>query len=87
MIALADRATVQARDVFDLHVLVPREGDDKLIGFLASSIETGKLRAAYDRALEITYSEYQGQVMEFLADDAVALIETAIKHQETAAQP
>ncbi len=103
VIALADRATVQARDVFDLHVLVPREGDDKLISFLASSIETGKLRTAYDRALEITYSEYQGQVMEFLADDvrerygsrevwdglrlsAVALIETAIKNQETAAQ-
>lgn len=70
IIALGGRANVQARDVFDLHVLAPSEEEgSKLIGFLADSIESSKLREAHERAFEISYNAYRGQVMEFLSDD------------------
>jgi hypothetical protein len=66
--ALAGRREAQARDVFDLYLLVPHESPDELIRYLAQELPTGTLREAHARALGITHEQYVGQVIEFLAD-------------------
>lgn len=63
--ALGGRQTVQARDVFDLVHLLQRDGSN-LEAFLAGGLGAGLLTTAYQRALEITFGEYEGQVIEFL---------------------
>lgn len=67
---LAGRAQVQARDVFDLHVLVGSDPSECLLTFLAENLRHKILEAAYGRAFDITYEEYQGQVLEFLDPEA-----------------
>lgn len=68
--ALGGRRLAQARDVFDLHALGSAISRESLIGFLAGGLRRGVLEESYKRALEISYSEYEGQVLEFLEDDA-----------------
>lgn len=68
--ALADRREAQARDVFDLHMLVPRAASEELVGSLAKELPTNTLKEAHARALGITYEEYVGQVIEFLGEEA-----------------
>lgn len=68
--ALGGRREAQARDVFDLNVLVPDPVPDKLVAFLAKALAANRLKEAHARALAITYAEYEGQVFEFLGDDA-----------------
>lgn len=70
--ALGGRREAQARDVFDLHVLVSDSAPDTLVHFLAKHLAHSRLKEAHARALAITYAEYQGQVFEFLSDDARA---------------
>ncbi len=69
LVALSGRAIVQARDVFDLHVLGfhTRQSD---WSELAAQVEPDTLASGLDRALEISYSEFEGQVVEFLSDEA-----------------
>lgn len=68
--ALGGRREAQARDVFDLHVLVGGTPGEGLLAFLVEGLERDKLAEAYKRALTITFKEYEGQVVEFLAEDA-----------------
>jgi len=68
--ALGGRREAQARDVFDLHVLVPDPVPDKLVALLARELRTDTLKEARARALTVTYAEYEGQVFEFLGDEA-----------------
>ncbi|MBI2073527.1 MAG: nucleotidyl transferase AbiEii/AbiGii toxin family protein [Gemmatimonadetes bacterium] len=68
--ALGGRREAQARDVFDIHVLVPDAPTDELLAFLAKALRRERLEEAHARALAIRYSEYQGQVFEFLGDAA-----------------
>ena len=68
--ALAGRREAQARDVFDLNMLVPDPTPDKLVAFVAKALASNRLKEAHARALAITYAEYEGQVFEFLGDDA-----------------
>jgi hypothetical protein len=63
---LAGRREAQARDVFDLAVLVPGSPSAPLLDFLAHTVPTGYLEEAHARALIISYDEYRGQVIEFL---------------------
>ncbi|MDP2955234.1 MAG: nucleotidyl transferase AbiEii/AbiGii toxin family protein [Longimicrobiales bacterium] len=70
--ALGGRREVQARDVFDLHALTGGEMDEALLSFLAAGLSPARLEEAYNRALSITFKEYEGQVLEFLAEDARA---------------
>ncbi len=67
--ALAGRREPQARDVFDLHVLVPDSPTEELLGFLAKTLQREHLEEAYSRALAISYREFEGQVFEFLGED------------------
>ncbi|MBI4502876.1 MAG: nucleotidyl transferase AbiEii/AbiGii toxin family protein [Gemmatimonadetes bacterium] len=68
--ALGGRREAQARDVFDLHVLVPDPPPDRLVEFLAEALGRSRLEEAHGRALAITYREYEGQVFEFLGEEA-----------------
>jgi hypothetical protein len=68
--ALAGRREAQARDVFDLHMLVPDQAPDNLVQLLAKGIADNRLKEAHERALAITYAEYEGQVFEFLGEEA-----------------
>jgi len=67
---LGGRREVQARDVFDLQALVPDDPTEELLEFLAKELPRKRLEEGYDRALGITYREYEGQVLEFLAEEA-----------------
>lgn len=70
--ALGGRREVQARDVFDLHVLVPHPPTEALLEFLADDLRRELLKEAHERALTITYGKYEGQVFEFLGEDTQA---------------
>lgn len=66
------RREAQARDVFDLCVLVPGTPDGVLLEFLAENLPVDHLEAAHDRALGIGHDEYRGQVIEFLEESELA---------------
>lgn len=70
--ALGGRREAQARDVFDLHVLVGSAANESMLAFLVEGLERVRLEAAYKRALDITFAEFKGQVVEFLTEDARA---------------
>lgn len=70
--ALAERTLAQARDVFDLAVVVRDEPERELVQFLAETTDSLTLDRAYDRALEISYGQYQNQVMEYVSEDVQA---------------
>lgn len=60
--ALALREQVQARDVFDLKLLLDAGGDEQSLPALADV----KLVAAIDNALAVDYGAFAGQVLAFL---------------------
>ena len=63
--ALVGRATVQARDVFDLAVLLTRAG-----GRLdALRADRATLPQAIERALDVSFDDYRGQVVAYLHPD------------------
>ena len=70
---MAGRREAQARDVFDVFVLVRGTPESELLEFLAGNLSVELLEAAYDRALGINYDEYRGQVIEFLEEPQLAL--------------
>lgn len=63
--ALAGRAEVQARDVFDLAALC-ESGRDFDVALLRKNIDEGVLDAARHRAFELGNDVYESQVLEFL---------------------
>jgi len=71
-VALADRAAVQARDVFDIKILVPEgaAARPELLRWLGHVVEPATVKRALDRAMEMSFSEFEGQVLEFLSVEA-----------------
>ncbi len=69
--ALAGRTRIEARDIFDIHVLLRDEdgGRPTLTDFLADTIDSSTLQLARERALELEYPEYESLVVRFLEDD------------------
>ena len=67
--ALVGRRTVQARDVFDLALLFARAGG----GTAALSAAQEVLPRALDRAMDVSFDEYQGQVVAYLHPDQAAM--------------
>lgn len=63
--ALAGRAEVQARDVFDLALLCT-SGEDFDLRLIASNVNETVLKSARDRAFELGTDAYASQVLEFL---------------------
>ncbi len=64
--ALALRAEVQARDVFDLALLAHGDTDRLDLPFLRSRLTDDSLREAHRRALSLSYDQYRNTVIEFL---------------------
>lgn len=68
--ALAGRTRIEARDIFDIHMLLGEEEPpgSVLVGFLAENVDSGTLDLAQERALELEYPEYESLVVRFLED-------------------
>lgn len=64
--ALANRTAVQARDVFDICWLVRTDLSTVDRIWIANDVGADILRRAGERATEISYGEYSGQVLEYL---------------------
>ncbi len=69
--ALAGRSETQARDVFDLDLLLRRKS------LPAGSLDSRILTDAADRALQLPFAAFRDQVLPFLEPDVVELYETA----------
>jgi len=67
VLALVGRREVQARDVFDLNVLLAKAGTD----LMALKPIRNKLDAAGKRALELTFDAYQAQVVSYLKPEHI----------------
>jgi hypothetical protein len=61
--ALVGRSVVQARDVFDLSMLLTRAGES---AGEALSPERSTLARAIERAMDVSFDDYRGQVVAFL---------------------
>lgn len=67
VLALADRTQTQARDVFDLDLLLRRRP------LASGQLDPDKLAEAAGRALALSFEEFRQQVVEFLEPGAVEL--------------
>ena len=63
--ALVGRSAVQARDVFDLRVLIARAGGS------SEPLDAPKLAKAIERAMEVSYADYKGQVISYLKPEHI----------------
>lgn len=70
--ALGGRSHVQARDVFDLAVLIPDSPHLDLLDFLAGGLDPALVELAKARSLEISFEAYKGQVLEFVDEAALS---------------
>ncbi|MBK5232652.1 MAG: nucleotidyl transferase AbiEii/AbiGii toxin family protein [Thermoleophilia bacterium] len=68
--ALTGRNQTQARDVFDLELLLRRGGFDP------PSLDDSVIEEAINRTLELSYDEFRDQVGRFLEPDFIALYES-----------
>lgn len=82
--ALAGRTRIEARDIFDINLLL--DGWDKpprqLVSFLANAVEETTLRLAHERTLQLDYREYESLVVRFLEDDVRKRYRTESKWDE-----
>lgn len=64
--ALSSRAVVQARDIFDLHFLIPRLGPARSV-----SLDVGRdvLRGARDRVFEVGFDQFRDTVLAYLSPE------------------
>jgi hypothetical protein len=69
VLALAGRSETQARDVFDLDLLLRSHP------LAAGSLDSAVLAEAAELALQLPYAAFQGQVLPFLEADSVELYE------------
>jgi hypothetical protein len=69
--ALAGRPQTQARDVFDLELLLRRQP------LARGSLDAGLLELAAERALEQDYAAFRDQVLPFLESGAAELVASA----------
>jgi len=68
--ALADRSTVQARDIFDLYVLSSQYPADAK---KPDKIETGVFAKAYERVFEVKFGQFRDTVVSYLSSEDQAV--------------
>lgn len=66
--ALAGRAVTQARDVFDLGILI--RGGHLGTAIAEAALERAPVRQAIDCLMGLNWEDYDGQVVEYLDDDS-----------------
>jgi hypothetical protein len=64
--ALSSRAAVQARDIFDLHFLIPRLGPERAGGL---GVDRDILRGSRDRVFEVGFDQFRDTVLAFLSPE------------------
>lgn len=64
--ALASRAAVQARDIFDLHLLISQANRDQA---KTISLKGEVLRLAHKRVFEVGFDQFRDTVLAYLAPD------------------
>jgi hypothetical protein len=69
VLALAGRSETQARDVFDLDLLLRRDP------LTSGDVDPTVLTTALDRAMQLPYAAFRDQVLPFLEPEAVELYE------------
>ncbi len=74
--ALASRAAVQARDVFDLYIIHPRLDANKL------SIDSSKIKKALENLFEISFERFMDTVVSYLELGDQALYATSARWDE-----
>ncbi len=62
--ALAGRSQTQARDIYDLHLLLTRQKKFK------ASVPQKTLEKAVINAIGVSFDQFRGQVVEFLSSEA-----------------
>lgn len=77
VLALAGRSETQARDVFDLDLLL------RSSRLAAGALDSAILSEAAERALLLPYAAFQGQVLPFLEADAAELYEDESSWEQT----
>ncbi len=87
--ALASRSVVQARDVFDLYLLIPQVDESKAV--IASperakqsetSLSKSTLNKAKENALEISFEQFRDTVLSYLAPEDRAVYDKAAAWEE-----
>lgn len=68
--ALAARAVVQARDVFDLYILAPQCKYNKREGF---NISKDRIKSAHKNMFTVTYGQFKDTVVAYLLPDDQAI--------------
>ena len=68
--ALAARAVVQARDIFDLYILAPQYRHNKREGF---DINKDKIEAAHKNMFTVTYGQFKDVVVAYLLPEDQAI--------------
>jgi len=68
--ALADRAAIQARDIFDLYILSSQYPADAK---KPDKIETGVFTKAYERVFEVEFGQFRDTVVSYLSAEDQAI--------------
>jgi hypothetical protein len=79
--ALAQRSETQARNVFDLEVLIRLHPESPVAGVIAPDT----LALAAERALELPFRAFQDQVVRFLDPEVIELYDNAASWERTQA--
>lgn len=72
--ALSSRAAVQARDIFDLQILIPRLGDDRSA---VLAISQDALRDARNRVFDVGFGQFRDTVLAYLTPEDQARFDDA----------
>lgn len=71
IVALASRAAVQARDIFDLHILISRPGEigSSPAAAVSDGPDLAMLRKARDRVYEVGFEMFRDTVLSYLSSE------------------
>ena len=76
IIALASRPVVQARDIFDLYMLSPKNSSSEISKL--KILKKDKLEKAYENLFSVTFEQFRDSVVSFLLPDDQASYSSAI---------
>ena len=76
IIALASRPVVQARDIFDLYILSPKNSSSEISKL--KILKKDKLEKAYENLFSVTFEQFRDSVVSFLLPDDQASYSSAL---------
>jgi len=76
IIALASRPVVQARDIFDLYILSPKNSSSEISKL--KILKKDKLEKAYENLFSVTFEQFRDSVVSFLPSDEQVIYGTTL---------